>query len=61
MESLTKFMNWEIFRLGEASITVSQVVAVSLTIAVALVMAGWLIRRLSQRLLKGTGMPTRYS
>lgn len=53
MESLTKFMNWEIFRLGEASITISQVVAVSLTIAVALVMAGWLIRRLSQRLLKG--------
>ena len=53
MESISKFMNWEIFRLGEVSITIGQVVIVALTIAVALVLAGWLIRKLSLRLLKG--------
>ena len=52
MEPLTKLMSLELFRLGEASITVSQVVVVSLTIGLALAIAGWLIRRLSQRLLK---------
>jgi small-conductance mechanosensitive channel len=46
-------MQLEIFRLGEASITIGQVVVASLTIAVALVVAGWLIRWLSRRLLKG--------
>jgi small-conductance mechanosensitive channel len=46
-------MQSEIFRLGEASITIGQVVVASLTIAVALVVAGWLIRWLSRRLLKG--------
>jgi small-conductance mechanosensitive channel len=53
MESISKFMKWEIFSLGEVSITIGQVVAASLTIAVALVLAGWLIRRLSLRLLSG--------
>ena len=53
MESISKFMNWEIFRLGDVSITIGQVVIVALTIAVALVLAGWLIRKLSLRLLKG--------
>ena len=53
MEFLTKFMSWEIFRLGEAEITIGQVVGVSLTIALALVVAGWLIRGFSLRLSKG--------
>ena len=53
MESISKLMNWEIFRLGDVSITIGQVVIVALTIAVALVLAGWLIRKLSLHLLKG--------
>lgn len=52
MESLSKFMSWEIFRLGEAGFTMGQVVGVSLTIGFALVVAGWLIRRFSLRLVK---------
>ena len=46
MESLSKLMSLELFMLGEASITVSQVVMVSLTISLMLALAGWLIRRL---------------
>ncbi|MDH3925897.1 MAG: mechanosensitive ion channel [Xanthomonadales bacterium] len=38
--------------MGGVSITIGQVAAASLTIAVVLVLAGWLIRRLSQRLLE---------
>ena len=53
MESLSKLMSLELFMLGEASITVSQVVMVSLTISLMLALAGWLIRRLIQRLLTG--------
>jgi small-conductance mechanosensitive channel len=45
-------MNWEIFSLGEGSITLGQVIAVTITVVVALVLAGWLSRKLSQRLLK---------
>lgn len=52
MESLAKFMSWEIIRLGEASVTLGQVVVTSLTIILALSLAAWLIRRLSQHLLK---------
>ena len=52
MESLSKFMNWEIVTLGEASVTVGGVVMTSLTIALALMLAAWLIRKFSQRLLK---------
>lgn len=52
MESLAKFMSWEIVRLGEASVTLGQVVVTSLTIILALSLAAWLIRRLSQHLLK---------
>ena len=53
MESVSKFMNWEIFRLGEISITLGQVILASLTIALALALAGWLIRKLTQHLLQG--------
>ena len=52
MESLSKFMNWEIVTLGEASVTVGGVVMTSLTIALALMLAAWLIRKFSQHLLK---------
>jgi len=52
MESLSKFMNWEVVTLGEASVTVGGVVMTSLTIALALMFAAWLIRKFSQHLLK---------
>ena len=52
MESLSKFMNWEIVTLGETSVTVGGVVMTSLTIALALMLAAWLIRKFSQHLLK---------
>lgn len=52
MESLSKFMNWEVVTLGEVSVTVGGVVMTSLTIALALMLAAWLIRKFSQRLLK---------
>jgi small-conductance mechanosensitive channel len=45
-------MNWEIFSLGEGSITLGQVIAVTVTVVVTLILAGWLFRKLSQRLLK---------
>jgi small-conductance mechanosensitive channel len=51
METLTKFLALEIVSAGGVSITISQVAIVSLTVAVALALAGWLIRRLSQHLL----------
>jgi small-conductance mechanosensitive channel len=53
VEQISKILRLEILRLGEASITIGQVLIVALTIAVALVLAGWLIRKLSLRLLKG--------
>jgi small-conductance mechanosensitive channel len=53
MESLSKLMSLELFMLGESSITMSQVVMVSLTITLLMALAGWLIRRLIQRLLTG--------
>ena len=40
MESLTKIMNWVLFRLGDVSITVGQVVVVSITIVLVLALAG---------------------
>jgi small-conductance mechanosensitive channel len=46
-------MSLELFMLGESSITMSQVVMVSLTITLLMALAGWLIRRLIQRLLTG--------
>ncbi|MDH3942333.1 MAG: mechanosensitive ion channel [Xanthomonadales bacterium] len=52
MESISKFIALELFSVGGVSITIGQVAAASLTIAVVLVLAGWLIRRLSQRLLE---------
>jgi len=52
VESLSKIMNWEIVTLGEASVTVGGVVMTSLTIALALMLAAWLIRKFSQQLLK---------
>ena len=52
MESISKFMSWEIVTLGGASVTIGQVVATSLTIAMVLTLAAWLIRRLSLHLLK---------
>ena len=52
MESLSNLMNWEIFSLGEGSITLGQVIAVTVTVVVTLILAGWLFRKLSQRLLK---------
>ena len=52
MESISKFIALELFSVGEVSITIGQVAVASLTIAVVLVLAGWLIRRLSQRLLE---------
>ena len=42
-----------IFRVGEVSITIGQVLVASLTIIVALTLTGWLIQRLSQRLQQG--------
>jgi len=53
MESLTKIMNWVLFRLGDVSITVGQVVVVSITIVLVLALAGWLIRKVSQKLHGG--------
>jgi len=52
VESLSNLMNWEIFSLGEGSITLGQVIAVTVTVVVTLILAGWLFRKLSQRLLK---------
>jgi small-conductance mechanosensitive channel len=52
MESISKFIALELFSVGEVSITIGQVAVASLTIVVALALAGWLIRRLSQRLLE---------
>jgi small-conductance mechanosensitive channel len=45
-------MNWEIFSLGDGAVTLSQVIVVSVTVVVALTLAAWLIRKLSQNLLK---------
>jgi small-conductance mechanosensitive channel len=45
-------MKWEILNLGETAITLGQVVAVAVTVVVALALAGWLIRKFSKRLLE---------
>jgi small-conductance mechanosensitive channel len=52
METFSKFMSFELFRLGENSISIGQLAAACLTIALILILSGWLIRRLSQHLLK---------
>lgn len=52
MEFLSNLMNWEIFSLGDGAVTLSQVIVVSVTVVVALTLAAWLIRKLSQNLLK---------
>jgi small-conductance mechanosensitive channel len=46
-------MKWEIFSLNEDPITLGQVIAVALTVVVVLTLTSWLIRMVSQRLLKG--------
>jgi small-conductance mechanosensitive channel len=46
-------MKWEIFSLDEDPITLGQLIAVALTIVVVLSLTSWLIRMVSQRLLKG--------
>jgi small-conductance mechanosensitive channel len=45
-------MKLELVSLGEVSITLGQLIAVTVTVVVALALADWLIRKLSQRLLK---------
>lgn len=52
MEFVLNLLNWEIFSLGEDSVTLGQVVVVTMTVVVALALAGWLIRKLSKRLLE---------
>ena len=52
MESVSNLMKWEILNLGETAITLGQVVAVAVTVVVALALAGWLIRKFSKRLLE---------
>ena len=51
MESISKFMALELFSVGEASVTIGQVAFASMTIVLALTLAGWVIRTLSQRML----------
>jgi len=41
----------ELFSVGEASVTIGQVAFASMTIVLALTLAGWVIRTLSQRML----------
>jgi len=53
MEWLTKVMNWELLSLGETSVTIGQLVAALVTVSIALILAAWLIRQLTKRLLKG--------
>jgi len=52
VEFVLNLLNWEIFSLGEDSVTLGQVVVVTMTVVVALALAGWLIRKLSKRLLE---------
>jgi small-conductance mechanosensitive channel len=53
MEWITKLMNWELLSLGEVSVTIGQLVAALLTVSIALILAAWLIRQLTKRLLAG--------
>ena len=53
MESVSNLMKWEIFSLDEDPVTLGQLIAVAVTVVVVLTLASWLIRKLSQRLLKG--------
>ena len=53
MESISSMMKWEILSLDEDPITLGQLIAVALTIVVVLSLTSWLIRMVSQRLLKG--------
>ncbi len=53
MESISKFMQWEVLSLGGGSLTIGEPAAAVLTIAVVLVLSRWLIRKLSQRPLEG--------
>jgi small-conductance mechanosensitive channel len=46
-------MQLELVSLGEVSITLGQLIAATVIVAVVLALASWLIRKLSQRLLKG--------
>ena len=53
MESVLNLMQMELVSLGEVSITLGQLIAATVIVVVALALASWLIRKLSQRLLKG--------
>ena len=53
MESILNLMQLELVSLGEVSITLGQLIAATVIVAVVLALASWLIRKLSQRLLKG--------
>jgi small-conductance mechanosensitive channel len=53
MEWIIKLMNWELLSLGENSVTIGQLVAALLTVSIALILAAWLIRQLTKRLLDG--------
>ena len=53
MDFISSMMKWEIFSLDEDPITLGQLIAVALTIVVVLSLTSWLIRMVSQRLLKG--------
>lgn len=53
MEWLAGLMNWVLLSMGDVSVTVGQLVAVFLTVSVALILSAWLIRQLTKRLLVG--------
>jgi len=53
VEFISSMMKWEIFSLDEDPITLGQAIAVALTVVVVLTLTSWLIRMVSQRLLKG--------
>ena len=53
MEWLAGLMKWVLLSMGDVSVTVGQLVAVFLTVSIALILAAWLIRQLTKRLLVG--------
>jgi len=50
LESISKLMDLVIIRLGEATVTVGQLLSASVIIAVVLVLSAWMIRKLSVKL-----------
>ena len=51
METITEILQFNLFTLGGVTVTVRQVAEVVLVFAVVLMVAGWLIRRISAKLL----------